>query len=95
MFRQLIAPMVGALTLTLFVAPAADARPGRFGGRSRDAVARLDLSDEQRDGIRAAVEELREADASRADIRDAIRAELAALGHDVPDGMRLGHRHGR
>jgi Spy/CpxP family protein refolding chaperone len=95
MLRQLVVPIVGAMALTVLVAPPADARQSRFGGRSHDAVARLDLSAEQRDDIRNVVAELRQADATRTEIREAIREELTALGIEPPESLRVGHRHGR
>lgn len=91
MFRKLVAPMVGAMALTMLVAAPADARPGRFGGRPHHAAARLDLSEEQRGDIRDIVEEMREADATRAEIRDAIHEEFAALGVDLPEDARFDH----
>ncbi len=94
MFHKLVAPIVGAMALTILIAGSADARPGRFGARSHRAVARMELTAEQRDDIRGVVEGLREADATRAEIRDAIREELADLGVGPPEGLRRGHRHG-
>ncbi|MFH1007875.1 MAG: hypothetical protein V1800_10300 [Candidatus Latescibacterota bacterium] len=45
------------------------------------------LTEEQRAGIRAKVQEMKEADATREEIREAVRAMLAGYGVELPEGV--------
>ena len=47
---------------------------------------RLDLSEEQREAVKATVDELKEAEATREDIHAAVGAKLQEMGVELPEG---------
>ena len=62
------------------------ARKHRFGRRHRrGARFSLQLTDEQKTALKAKIDELKEAGATHAEIREAIGAELEALGVELPE----------
>ena len=94
MSRRVVATLVVALACVAFGAATAEARMGRHGPRPRIEGPRMELTDDQREGIRALVDELRATDATRSEIREAIHEALEEWGVDLPDepAIRRGPR---
>ena len=95
MLRRIFATILVALSIAIIGTAAVDARGRRNGhfAHHRHAslnrtLLRLDLTDEQRAEIDAKIEELSDADATKAEIRTAVVEILEGLGVEVPASLK-------
>ncbi len=89
MLRKCLATLIVALSIAIIGISSADAR-GRRGpkrGHVKEVLSQLNLTDEQRIATAEKVFELREANATKDEIRDAILEMFDEFGVEIPEGL--------